>query len=379
MKEIKLEKEMSTSPSAIQQSLLRGLGGIICLGFIIFVVLGSFFLLPANIYYHVIERYTFSESRENTPFYLGIMLPKSGPYQDVKNLEILWDGSQDIEDHGFVDLVKFSGETSHQGYFEAIIEYDVELSQRFLSWSAPVEGFQLLPQVGIDSNCECMQEKAASLKREGEKKNAYRIYAFVVDYLTYEGDDGDCAVVSASDALKVGSCACRGYACLMTALCRASDIPAQMMLGLVYPDPMYKSHLSSFPENPNEAHAWVEYYDGKSWKMADPTWAVKYLKFMQFGRNDGRHLTYGELEKILTVDAELEAWALEQAEFRLGSGESIRYIATSDSAQVFFTPTVSIQRKWDGRWLNTLILWGIMTWGLCKYRDKLSLPKRTSK
>ncbi|MCP4143133.1 MAG: transglutaminase domain-containing protein [Chloroflexi bacterium] len=367
---------MSTSPNAIQQNLPRGLGGIICLGLIVFVVLGGFFLLPANIYHHVTERYIFSGRGGNTSLYLGVMLPKSGPYQDVKNLEILWDGFQDIQDHGFVDIIKFSGETSHQGNFEAIIEYDVKLPQRFLSWPAPVEGFQRLPQVGIDSNCECMQEKAASIKREGGEKNAYRIYAFVVDYLTYEGDDSDCAVMSASDALKIGSCACRGYACLMTALCRASDIPAQMMLGLVYPDPMFKSHLSSFPENPNEAHAWVEYYDGESWKMADPTWALQYLKFMQFGRNDGRHLAYGELEQILNLDEAMEMWALEQAEFRLGDGESFRYVATSDSAQLSFLPTVSIQRKWDGRWLNTLIVWGIMTWGLCKYRDKLRFAKK---
>ena len=96
----------------------------------------------------------------------------------------------------------------------------------------------------------------------------------------------------------------------MTALCRASGIPAQMVLGLVYPYPMFRSHPTSFPQNPEESHAWVEYYSEGGWKMADPTWGATYLKFMQFDRNDGRHLLYGELEKVLTVDAAMEKWAL---------------------------------------------------------------------
>ena len=76
-----------------------------CLGLIIFVVLGAFFCLPANIQYHVTERYVFSSEGEETPVYLGVMLPKSGPYQWVGNLEISWDGVQREENYGFVDVI----------------------------------------------------------------------------------------------------------------------------------------------------------------------------------------------------------------------------------------------------------------------------------
>ena len=373
---------MKRALNSIRIPLLRGLGGILFLAIISFAVLGSFFLLPANIHYHVTERYVFSGMGEDTPFYLGIMLPKSGPYQMVENIEVLWGGVQQVDRYGFVDILKLSGNKNIQGSSEAIIEYDVMLPQKPVSWTAPVENFQRLPQLGIESDCKCMQEIAASIRDGGYGKSAYKIYSFVIDYLTYsqEKEIVDCTSVSAIKALEIGECACSGYARLMTALCRASDIPSQMVLGLVYLDPMFRSSTTSFPYNPNEAHAWVEYYSEGSWKMADPTWGGMYLKFMQFNRNDGRHLVYGELDELLSVDVAMEIWALRQATFILSDDASFRYFATSDSNEISFTPMVSIERKWDGRWVNTLIVWGIMIWLLCKYRDKfISLPEKKIK
>jgi hypothetical protein len=131
---------------------------------------------------------------------------------------------------------------------------------------------------------------------------------------------------------------------------------------------MFKSHLTSFHQNPHEAHAWVEYYSEESWKLADPTWGAKRLKFMQFNRNDGRHLAYGELEQVLSVDNELEVWALDQGKFILGDDKCFRYIAASGSNQISFSSITLIRRKWDGRWISTIIVWGIITWLLCRYR-----------
>jgi len=352
----------------------------LCLGLIIFVVLGAFFCLPANIHYHVTERYVFSREGEETPVYLGVMLPKSGPYQWVGNVEVFWDGVQANFNYGFVDVVKLSGKMIHRANLEAIIEYDVKLPQGPVSWSAPVENFQRQPQAGIESDCDCIQKKAADLCAGSSEKDAYEIYSFTADYLTYSQNYKDCTSISALQAYEIGSCVCAGYARLMTALCRASGIPAQMVLGLVYPDPMFKSYIASFPQNPEEAHAWVEYYSEESWKLADPTWGAKRLKFMQFNRNDGRHLAYGELEQVLSVDKDLEVWAFDQARFVLGDDECFRYIATSNSNQVSFFSLTSIQRKWDGRWINTIFVWGITTWLLCKYRNKIvGLPGQKTK
>jgi hypothetical protein len=120
----------------------------------------------------------------------------------------------------------------------------------------------------------------------------------------------------------------------------------------------------------------VEYYSDGKWKMADPTWGARRLKFMQFNRNDGRHLAYGELEQVLFVDKEVEIWALDQAEFLLDDDSCFRYIATSTSNQISFLPITTIHRGWDGRWVNTLVIWGIATWLLCKYRCAIiGLPR----
>lgn len=366
-----LIKKMNAAPGSPSQSLFSMLRGGVCLGLIVFVVLGTFFCLPANIRYHVTERYIFSNESENSSVYLGVMLPNNGPYQWVGNVEVSWEGVQAIFNYGFVDVVKLSGEILDRENLEATIEYDVKLPQGPVSWSAPVEDFQRQPQAGIESDCDCIQLQAADLCEGKSKKDAYEIYSFTADYLTYSPADKECTSLSALQTYEIGSCVCAGYARLMTALCRASGIPAQMVLGLVYPDPMFSSRITSFPENPDEAHAWVEYYSEGSWKLADPTWGDKLLKFMQFNRNDGRHLAYGELERVLSVDKELEIWALDQAGYILGDDECFRFIATSDSNQISFFSITSITRKWDGRWLNTFIVWGITTWLLCKYRNKI--------
>jgi len=351
---------------------------VLCLGLIIFIVLGAFFQLSANVHYHIAESYTFSGGDIDTPVYLGVMLPKSGPYQEIKNVHISWEGVLQKDTYGFVDAVKLSGMKRAGEDLVATLTYEVTLPQGHVSWSAPVENFQLLPQAGIESDCECIQEKAASIMGNGKLGgDAYKIYSFTADYLVYDHENVDCAGLSAVKALKMGSCTCAGYARLMTALCRASNIPSQMVLGLVYPDPMYRVNVNSFPQNPYEAHAWVEYYSDGNWKMADPTWGAKRLKVMQFNRNDGRHLVYGEMEHVLLIDSDLEAWAFDQAEFELGDAHCFRYIAVSDSMQISFLPQVSMQRKWDGRWLNTSVTWVIMTWLLCKYRSRIiGLPNQ---
>ncbi len=122
-----------------------------CLGLIGFVVLGAFFCLPANVHYHVTERCFFSGVGEEGSVYLGVMLPKSGPYQWVGNVEVFWEGVQANINYGFADVIKLSGEMIHQENLEATIEYDVKLPQGPVSWSAPVESFQRQPQAGIES------------------------------------------------------------------------------------------------------------------------------------------------------------------------------------------------------------------------------------
>ncbi len=269
-------------------------------------------------------------------------------------------------------------ESYGQENLEATIEYDVKLPQSSVSWSAPVESFQRLPQVGIESDCECLQVQALDLSDGISEKDAYKIYSFITDHLTYSNENMDGSNASAIKAYQIGSCTCAGFARLMTALCRASGIPSQLVIGLIYPDPVFQSSLSSFTQG--EAHAWVEYYSEGTWKLADPTFGTRRLKILYFNRNDGSHISYGELDQVMFADAMLQDWALDHASHIVEDDDSFRYVATSGSDQVSLTSITSIQRRWDGRWVNTLIIWGVTTWLLCKYRYKIiGLSRPTSK
>jgi len=349
--------------------MYRAMRAGLCLGLLCFMIVGAYLWMPANVYYHVTERYIFSNLGDDTQIYLGVLLPKSGPYQWVKNYEINWDGTQQLESYDSVDVVKLSGSSDDQGHLEATIEYDVKLPQRSVRWSAPVENYQRLPQAGIESDCECLEVQASDLCDGSSEKDAYSIYSFITDYLTYSKENMDCTSSSALKAYEIGSCVCAGYARLMTALCRASDIPSQMVIGFVYPDPVYKSETGSSLKG--ETHAWVEYYSEGNWKLADPTYGARHLKILHFNRNDGRHISYGELEHVLSVDKDLQTWAISHGKFLVGDDDCFRYIATSTSGHLAFREEMSIHRRWDVRWINTLLLWGSTTWFLCKFRYKI--------
>ena len=206
-----------------------------------------------------------------------------------------------------------------------------------------MKDFQRFPQAGIESDSDCIQKQSAELVNGVSKKDAYKIYSFTADYLTYSQDEIGCTCVSAVKAFEIGSCVCAGYARLMTALCRAAGIPSQMVIGLVYPDPIFQSHSTAFPKNPDEIHAWVEYYSDGLWKMADPTWGAIRIKALQFDRNDARHLVLGELEQVLSIDSMLEAWVAYHAKHILSSEKSIRVVAASTSRQVQFLPVASVK------------------------------------
>jgi hypothetical protein len=69
------------------------------------VTFGSFLLLPAQLHYHIEEKYLFSAEEGEAAIFLGILIPKSGPYQEVKNINISWDGVQEREDKRSVEVI----------------------------------------------------------------------------------------------------------------------------------------------------------------------------------------------------------------------------------------------------------------------------------
>ncbi|MEJ2485801.1 MAG: transglutaminase-like domain-containing protein [Anaerolineales bacterium] len=360
---------MTKTQDSIRQAFLSCIKVLLCLGLICLVILGAYFWIPANVHYHITERYIFLNSGKNAHVSLGVIRPKSGPYQWVGNFNTSWEGVQQEDNKKYVDVIKLSGKIGSQETLEAIIEYDVKLVQGSVTWTAPVESFQRLPQPGIESDCAVLKEQTSNLIVDIPGKDVYKIYSFITDYLTYSTVNMDRTSTSALKAYEVGSCVCAGYARLMTALCRASDIPSQMVIGFVYPDPWFASKPSSVSQG--DAHAWVEYYSESQWKMADPAHGSGQLKILYFNRNDGRHISYGEFEQTMSVIRELDAWGLNQAGLIVGDDNSLRYFAASTSEDVEFLPEISIHRTWDGRWVNTAIFWVSSIWLLCKFRYKI--------
>ncbi|MBC8509297.1 MAG: transglutaminase domain-containing protein [Chloroflexi bacterium] len=336
------------------------------------VIVMTFFLFPASLNYHVTEQYNISGDSEDAFIYLSVLVPKSDPYQWVGNVAVDWNGNQQIVNYDHVDAIRLSGKFGDGEDIDANISYDVKLKQDWVTWEAPVETFQNLPQKGIESDHYLIQERASELSKNSFLQGVpYSIYSFTSDYLTYSQMQNDCASSSALMSYEIGSCVCAGYARLMVALSRASQIPAQMVVGFLFPDPIVKRYDAANQQNPGQAHAWVEYYSFGKWKMADPTLGSGIWKRIYFNRNDGRHIAYGELEQLSLINTEQQYWALSHADISIGDDECFKYTASTNSDQVSIAPTVLIRKGWDGRWLNSIIIWAVATFILCKYRNKI--------
>ena len=104
--------------------------------------------------------------------------------------------------------------------------------------------------------------------------------------------------------------------------------------------------------------------------MADPTLGSGYLKWLQFGKNDGRHLSYGEFEQEGIIFMEMRDWIINKGNIIASEHGSLKYVASANSSQVSITPRLSIKKGWDGRWANTLVSLTLTTIILCKLRDR---------
>jgi len=162
-------------------------------------------------------------------------------------------------------------------------------------------------------------------------------------------------------------------------LSRASNIPTQMVIGFLYPDPFVKRGQNGTLENPGQAHAWVEYNSFGKWQLADPTLGSGIWKRIYFGRNDGRHIVYGEIEQLSQIVEDQKYWARKSANFPLGDQDCFRYTASSNSDGISLSPLAQIKKGWDGRWVNAVVVWMLTTFLLCKYREKFISPTISTK
>ncbi|VVS94220.1 transglutaminase-like domain-containing protein [Desulfoluna spongiiphila] len=112
----------------------------------------------------------------------------------------------------------------------------------------------------IESGHPLLIEKAEELKGKNSRETAEKIHRWIVDNLHYSGylknERG------ALYALQKRTGDCTEYMDLFVALCRAVNIPARCVAGYVAEGDRVVG--------PSEYHNWAQFYDGRSWQIADP-------------------------------------------------------------------------------------------------------------
>lgn len=356
--------------------------------------------LPGPTHYHIREAYCFRTGDKDAGIRLAVMIPTTGPYQQVRNLVISWDGTQARESEGSVEVVKLTGQIKAGQEKMGTIAYDVILRRGPAQWKAHVENFQLQPQPGIESDAPAILQAASQIVAGQSRKDAYRIHKFTADRLSWGGESGtnqNLRLQSALQAYQRGEGVCGHYANLMTALCRAMRIPAQSVSGL---------HLPPYPPlwsatrvwgSPAGTHGWVEFHTPKGWEMADPSAAHRMpLKGLSFGRNDGGHLCYGERLSIARIIEMMRTWAGAQGSMVGAMSGPLRFAAAADS-KVSFSPQATVKVTWSSRWFAVMVIVGLFvggdlyrrwrqkrpgagpTSGSTEPRESASLPSRASR
>ncbi len=333
----------------ILKSLLRKVLAVL-------LVVIAWFWLPTTVRYHITERYSFQAKEAESQVFLGVMLPKTGPYQRVENSVISWAGHQSREEQPEVDVVKLGGDVRRAGKKEAVIAYDVVLWQGRARWEGPVEEWQVQPQKDIESDAVVFVKKAAELAHGQSRDDAFRVFDFASRCLSEpKGDRIGQASQSALKAYETGEGVCGEFANLTVALCRAAKIPSKSISGLALaPLPPFWSS-SRIWGHPGVAHAWIEVHTEAGWEMADPSAASlipwKPWKSVWFGRSNGSHLSYGETGREEQIYKGINDWASARGKIVGAMSAPNKFAAAATTKGVSVTPQVTVRMGYsDWRW-----------------------------
>ena len=101
-----------------------------------------------------------------------------------------------------------------------------------------------------------------------------KIYSYVVNHVVYDYDKAATVqsgyLPNVDDTLATGKGICFDYAALMSAMLRSQGVPVKLVVG--YTGDVYHAWISVY----SEKDGWIEgkiYFDGKVWKLMDPTFA----------------------------------------------------------------------------------------------------------
>ncbi len=87
-----------------------GIGRSLMYILLMLAVLGAaWYLVPARVQYHLCEQYSFSAPGEETAVYLAVIVPRNGPYQQVENVQVTWEGEGQKSEMPSVDVFELTG------------------------------------------------------------------------------------------------------------------------------------------------------------------------------------------------------------------------------------------------------------------------------
>jgi hypothetical protein len=119
-------------PNSITHKILRSLLYLL-VWLILFPVI--WFVAPVSITYVFTERYVFSPPNQPSAARLVILIPTSGPYQEVDTPDLSWDGLSTAVSYPGVDAYRLEGTLPAGLATEASISYRVTLRQGPVRWS----------------------------------------------------------------------------------------------------------------------------------------------------------------------------------------------------------------------------------------------------
>lgn len=313
----------------------------------------AFSAFPAQVVYRIHERYTFSNPGTESTFALGVLLPKSGPYQQVSTPESSGARPVEIRQNPDTQALLFEGPLP-PGDTTVDVAYTAILKQGPARWDGPITPADLSEQPGIEVNAPEIQALAQQMPGASENAILER-FTYTARALKWPTGMRSNIESSAVTALDEGIGGCTEFSFLFTALNRAAGVPTRSISGLAFlPIPPFIESKSTW-NHPGKAHAWVEFYDGQQWAFGDPSWVGFRNPRQFFGRADGAHLSYGEFSQEAAVLDEILVWVESRGQLVGGMTAPLKFSATSPTANITLTPSATVKKTADSRWLYTAL------------------------
>lgn len=147
--------------------------------------------------------------------------------------------------------------------------FDVKLEDKFLPFLYPNQYVNF----SKDSKAVEKAEELAKGTKEG-LEIVKKVYHYVITHVTYDDEKAETVqsgyLPVIDETLKTKKGICFDYAALMTAMLRSQGIPTKLDIG--YSGDVYHAWISTWLEEKGWVDNVIE-FDGKSWKLMDPTLA----------------------------------------------------------------------------------------------------------